>query len=308
MSHAHFHFAVLFGSIRGPIPALTTLRFSVEPGMLENRSMLRFVSLVPLYAALAAAQTPGFATLVQDVQAHQKATERIREDYTFHQITRTDELDSNGKVKGSHSVEREVFFVKGRRVGRLVKKDGVALSGKQEEDERKRVTKRVEELLKMPPLKQRQGVLSSLLDVMQVSSPKPASWNGRNALVFEFQGNPKAKAKGLNESAAKKMSGTIWIDDKDRQVAHIKIRFDDNFRIGGGLLASVSKGTEFEIDQAPLGEGLWMEKVSDQHLALRVVTKGIRQNVHTESFDFKKFQVGATEQIGQPPKPGAPGK
>ena len=258
--------------------------------------MIRFASLLPFCSAIALSQIPDAAALLKDVQAHQQATERIREDYTFHQTNRTDELDSKGLVKTSHTMEREVFFVKGRRVARLLKKDGVPLTAKEDDAEQRRVKKRVEELLKMPPPERRNGTLSTILQVMQVSNARRVMWNGRDTLVFDFQGDPKAKAHGLNESAAKKMSGTIWIDEKDRQVAHVKIRFDDNFRIGGGLLASVSKGTEFEFDQIPLGEGLWMEKSDDQHVTARIATKGIRLSVHNEAFDFRRFQVGATEQ------------
>ncbi len=45
------------------------------------------------------------------------------------------------------------------------------------------------------------------------------------------------------------MRGTIWIDEGDRQVAHLEVTFDDNFHVAGGLLASVQKGSNFRFDQ-----------------------------------------------------------
>ncbi len=73
-------------------------------------------------------QIPNVADLLKDVRAHQQKLDDIRENYTFHQIVTTDELDPNGAVKKNTSQEREIFFVYGYRIGRLVKRNGVPLA------------------------------------------------------------------------------------------------------------------------------------------------------------------------------------
>jgi hypothetical protein len=72
----------------------------------------------------------------------------------------------------------------------------------------------------------------------------------------------------------------------------------DNFRLGGGLLASVQKGSTIEVEQSPIGDGLWMQTSSEQHVAARIVVKNVRENVHIKNVDFKKFNVDA---IGKTP-------
>ena len=65
-------------------------------------------------------------------------------------------------------------------------------------------------------------------------------------------GRKDAKTHGLAEDASKKLQGTVWIDEADRQVAHLQVGFNENFRVAGGLVASIQKGSNFHFDQAPV--------------------------------------------------------
>ncbi len=143
-------------------------------------------------------------------------------------------------------------------------------------------------------------IISRILAVSKTSNPRRVTFRNRPTIVFDFEGDPHAKASGMDESAAKKLAGTVWIDEADRQVARLEVHFYDSFHIGGGILASVQKGTAINVDQAPIGEGLWMQTGSEDHLAARIVVKNLRENVHIEDFGFKKFDIGTAQQIGVP--------
>jgi len=261
-----------------------------------------------LLASLCPAQIPDPAALLKDVLDHQHQTDAIRENYTFHEIVRTETLDGNDKVKETTTLESEVFFVSGRRIIRLVKREGVELSAKDQAREQERVKKEIDGVLSAPRGAQRgrgggrARIVSEILAVAKTSNPRRVSFRGRDTLVFDFAGDPKAKASGMDQNAAKKLAGTVWIDEADRQVARLEVHFYDSFRIGGGLLASVQKGTSMNVDQSPLGEGLWMQVSSEDHLAARVVVKNFRMNVHIQDFDFKKFDIGTVQKIGVPGK------
>jgi hypothetical protein len=270
------------------------------PPVLGWRSACSTVQLF-LFVSFALAQStfPDPATLLKEIQANQHKMDDIRENYTFHRIVTEDDLDEKGAVIKTTTREREIFFVNGHRIGRLVKKDGMELKGTEEKNEQSRVKKLIEISMKAPPPKRRAGqfsMIGEILPVMKVSNPRRLDFHGRSTLAYDFTGDPQAKAKGTNENAAKKMAGTIWFDEADRQVARMEVHFYDNFRIGGGFLASVQKGTMFQIERSPIGEGLWMETSNNQHVSARIVVKNFRQNVHAKDFDFKKFNVEAVEQ------------
>ena len=88
-----------------------------------NQALLALASLFVGQAPL-----PEPATLVKEIEAHQRRMDELRENYTFHETTLTDELDTHGAVKGIDSEERDVFFVNGYRIARLMKKNGKEIS------------------------------------------------------------------------------------------------------------------------------------------------------------------------------------
>lgn len=278
--------------------------------------MVRFVAL-PIFFLFAAlispvlsAQTPvassqpipDVPTLIQQVQAHQKEVDKIRENYTYRELQQTDELDGDGRVKKTETEENEVFFVNGHSINRTVKKNGKDLSPDEQKKEQDHVNKRVEKALKTPRGQSPDGEaisISQILSVVKVSNPRREMLNGRPTLSFDFVGDPHAKSHGMAMDAAKKMSGTLWIDEADREVARLQVRFDDNFHVGGGLVATVQKGTSFQFEQALINHELWLPIGGEVHLGARVMLlKGYRQNIHIKNSDYQKFHAEAVMQPG----------
>lgn len=264
------------------------------------------VAIVLLNSFTFAQAIPDIETLLRDVQANQHKMEDIRENYTFHRTITEEDLDEKGAVIKTTVTEREFFFVNGRGIGRLVKKNGVPLSPQEEKKEEARVKNIVEIAMKAAPKARRgrgpAGLIGEILPMVKISNPRRISFHGRATLAFDFVGDPHAKGKGTEENAAKKMAGSIWFDERDRQVARMEVHFYENFRIGGGLLASIQKGSTIEIEQAPIGDGLWMQTSNDQHVNARIVVKNFRQNVHRKDTDFRKFNVDVLQQISPPGK------
>lgn len=245
---------------------------------------------------------PDPATLIGVVTAHQREMEAVQENYTCHQITEVTELDGKGDVKGTTSQEREVFFVNHHRIAGLVKRNNVELSPAEQKSEQSRIVRLAEHDMKAPEGADRGALaISQILAVSKISDPRRVTLNDRDTLVFDFTGDPGAEAHGISQEAGKKLAGTLWIDEADRQVARIEITFYENFGIGGGLFASIQKGTKMDMRQAPVGDGLWMPSVTDQHLAARVfLLDNIRRDVHQKEFDFHKFDVNSLQQIKPP--------
>jgi hypothetical protein len=172
--------------------------------------------------------------------------------------------------------------VNGRQIRWLVKRDGAELAAQEAKTEQTRVAKLVEMAMKQS-LKPRQQagqatLIGDILAVAKISNPRWISLNGRTTLAYDFAGDPKARVpdpRDTFQNAAKKTEGTIWFDEADRQVARLEVRLDDNFKIGGGLLASVRKGTILKLEQSPVGEGLWMQTANEQYLDARICRDGV---------------------------------
>ena len=262
--------------------------------------LLAAMAMAPVHAA--DAPLPDIRQLMHEVEAHQKQLEKVRENYTYNSLQTVQDIDSNGQVKKTESTEYNYFFVNGHPIERKVKKDGQALSGSDEQKETDRVTKLVEKAQKVPPGQPLEGPaisISRLLEIMDVYNPRRADLHGRPAIVFDFIGRKDAKTHGVVEDASKKLKGSVWIDETDRQVAHMEVTFDDNFRIAGGLFANVQKGSSIRFDQAPVENGLWLPTGGEASMQARVLLfKNMHQHIVEKDYGFKQFSV-QTEQSKQ---------
>jgi hypothetical protein len=262
-----------------------------------------------MMAGAAAAQStagiaplPDVPTLLTQVRAHQQAMDAVQENYTFHETDITRMLNKNGSVKNTDSETYEVFFVNTHEIRQLIEKNGKPLDPDKQKKEQDRVMKDVQWAQQAPPGQSRKGVVvisvSRILNVVQVSAPRRVLLDGRPTIAFDFTGNPHAKAHGLAEEAARKMSGTVWIDEKDRQVRRMTARLDENFHVGFGMF-SLSKGSNMVFDQKLIDNELWLPTSADVNMSAHAFgIIGARASIHMTDNDYRKFHAEAFQQAG----------
>jgi hypothetical protein len=242
------------------------------------------------------ARLPEIRQLLEQVREHQRQLDKVRENYTYTSAQTLQDIDANGQVKKTETSESEVFFVNSHAVSRMVKKDGKPLDEHEQQKETERVTKEAQKAQNTPPDQQVEGEqqvsITKTLELMDVRNPRREIYRGRPAIVFDFVGRKDAKTHGIIEDASKKLEGTLWIDEADRQVAHLDVRFIDNFRVAGGLVATIQKGSNFHFDQSPVNGELWLPTGAEATVAARVLlVKSLRQHFTERDYDFKRFHV-----------------
>lgn len=272
--------------------------------------MMRAAFLIGYLASAAAlaqqpAPLPDIRQLLLDAQHHQHALDAVRETYTYTSLQTVQDLDSAGHVTKTETTESEDFFVNGHVIERVVKKNGKPLDAHDEEKETERVTKLVEKAQNTPrgqPLEGQTVSITRLLDIMDVRNERRVTYRGRPTIVFDFVGRKDAKTHGMVEDASKKIQGTLWVDEADRQVAHLDAEFIDNFHVAGGLFANVQRGSNFHFDQALINGELWLPTGGEGTMQARVLLlKNYRQHFVERIYDYKRFKV-ETEQ-GKDAKP-----
>ena len=244
---------------------------------------------------------PDAATMLREVEAHQKQLDKVRENYTFRAVQTVRQLDSSGNTKKVETEDHEVFFVNGHQVQKLVRKDGKDLSPDQARKEQDRVNKEVLKISKpgyVNPDKD-EITVARLLQIVTFSKPRRVRLNERDTIVFDFAGDQHAKTHGRNEEALKKVSGTIWIDEADHEVSRMSATLDENYHVGFGLLASVAKGSNVVFDQALIRNEAWLPTAIALHLQARAfLVAGFRADVEVRFDQYKKFQTDAVQQPG----------
>ncbi len=280
---------------------------------------IRITLLFPLFVPLLFAQAirpdrpnlapPNLQLILHEVQEHQKQVEVLRENYTYDCLQTTQDLDSKGQVRKAETEQREEFFVNGHLIGRVVKRNGQALAGEDLEKENRHITELVAKAQTTPPEQRLEGpsiTVSRVLELMDLRNPRRETFRGRPTIVFDFVGRKDLKTHGIMEDASKKLRGTVWIDAADLQVAHLEVTVADNFRLAGGLLASVQKGSSFRFDQAPVDGGLWLPSGSEADMQARIlILRNLRERLIQRDYDFQRFSVetGQVKEISEAGKP-----
>jgi hypothetical protein len=241
---------------------------------------------------------PDLHQLMKEVDEHQKHLDKVRENYTYTSSQTTEDIDAKGRVTKTETREVEIFFVNGHEIGRLVKKDGKPLDESEQQKETEHITKAIEKAQQPETQKEvkNQIELRDVLEAMDVRNPRREVYRGRPSIVFDFVGRKDAKTHGMAEDISKKLQGTLWIDEADREVAHMDVTFNDNFHVAGGLVANIEKGSNFHFDQAPVNGEIWFPTGEEGTVALRLfLVKGIRQHFTGRNYGFQRYHAVAEQ-------------
>jgi hypothetical protein len=249
---------------------------------------------------------PDIPSLMHDVETRQRAAETIQKDYIYRNFIQFDNLDSHGAMKKSTSLEGEVFWINGVRVGRMLSKDGKNLTADETRKEEERVDKSVAKASARRDKADAQGketdsrghdevTFSRMIELGTFSEPRRETVNGRPTIVVEYMGNPKAKTRSYDEGVFRELAGTVWVDEQDKVIQHIEGHFDHDFKIAGGMAVDVKKGTWFRATFAKINDEVWLPAATeaDGH-ARYLVFLSLNGHFKGHTSDYRKFKATST--------------
>jgi hypothetical protein len=260
----------------------------------------------PASAADPSRPLPDIPTLMHQVEAQQREAEAIQKKYLYHSVEAVQEVDGHGNAKKTVVNEYDVFWVNGVPVRRLLRKNGKELSDeeKKKEDEsidkesaraRERRAKADAEGKQTSARGDDEVTVSRLLELGKFSNAHRVEWHGRDTIVVDYIGDPKAKTRNSFENAIRDMVGTIWVDEQDHAIARLEGHFVDNFKIGGGLLVNIHKGFSFSMEQARINNEVWFPaKVNANGSARILLFENVNGRVEVTDSDYRKFRTDST--------------
>ena len=292
----------------------------------------------------AQASLPDVPALMKEVEKNQQTVEKIRENYTYNMTETNLALDGKGKLKNKEEKTYEVIHLgSGWSIQKLVAKNGQTLSPGEQRKEQERVVKEIERFEKWkkeePARKAKeeseeakrmarrereqarrkaQGKeaaeeggdgdddleLSDFLRIAQLSNPRRERFRGQDVLVFEFSPRPGYKPRSRAESLVTKLAGVMWIDERAKQVARLEARVLDNFKIGGGLLISLHRGSAAVFEQEMVKGEVWLPRYAEMNFSARAfLLAGFKINRILTFGNYQKFNVESINEIKAPSAP-----
>ena len=268
-------------------------------------------------------QLPDLKALFKEIDDNQKANDKLKENYAGTRAEEETEFEKDGKVKKTEQKEYTFFYLNGDEISTLVKKDGKPLSGEEQKKENERTQKEIQEIQKRAAKKEAKEEkakeegkkdkdeddpgIEVFLRACQFVNPRRERFRGQDVLVFDFEPNPEFQAHKMVEKVIQKLAGVIWIDEKAHEVARLEAYFVGDFKVAGGMLANLQKGTSFVFEQAYLNNEVWLPTYEQAHVGVRVLlVKGFKVNATTRYSDYKKFNVETLSTVAKPKDPEAP--
>ena len=257
------------------------------------------------------------------MQANEDQVESLIDKYSFVQKSIKRELGKDGILRETGSETVQLSFYKGRRISRLIEKNGRPLSPSEQAGADKDAAKRVEEIEKeiakedakmlkqdrtgTPSNESRRVSIAEVLRASKLLNPRRERFKGRDVIVFDFEPNPDFDMRNA-QSMLKffgKTAGVMWIDEKDKQVARIEAVLFESFKVGGGVLAKLNKGASFILEKERVNNEIWLPSQTDINLSARVLlVKGINVNQVIRSYDYRMFQTEVTDaKVNETAKP-----
>ena len=200
-----------------------------------------------------------------------------------------------------HVVEEfEVTNYKGRKIRRLVARNGKPLVGGELEKENKRIEKLVIRMERgdIPPLSNRRLRTEDLVAAALFTNVRTELVQGREVVACDFAPRPNYKARNLNERLIQNVSGKLWIDAKALQIARADFGLNSAFKVAGGLFFSMKPGTRFSEQQLWFGNRIWLPSSNQVTFkAKAMMARNLNIEVVTTHSEYRRFDVSATDTV-----------
>ena len=249
---------------------------------------------------------PDIPELMRAVEVNQRASEAIEKDYLYRSVQTQEETDGHGGVKKSETREYDIFWVNGVPVHRLTRKNGKELSAEEQKKENEQIDKEVAKAKERRAKADEKGAetdpqghdlvtVSRLLELGSFTNARRVQLGGRDTIAVDFAGDPKAKTKNRFEDVIRDLAGTAWVDEQDRMLVKAQGHFLNNFKVGGGMVVNIQKGTNFSMEQRKVNGEVWLPAmVEGQGSARALLFFSFNGRFRAVESDYRKFKATST--------------
>jgi hypothetical protein len=249
---------------------------------------------------------PPLRDLILDLEKNEKNIEAKQKDYTYHLHLEQQEFDGKGNPKKTTTTDSESLTIDGVRVDRIVARNGKPLTPDEAQKESDKIDKEVAKAKARREKREDKGeatdsrgdqllTASRILELGAFSNPRRVLLDGRPTILADYAGDPAAKTHNSFEVAFRDLVGTVWIDEQDRVLVHVKGHFLKDFKIGGGLVADIKKDSSFEGQFKRINDEVWLPSTFNGQGKVRILlVAGFSGSVHMVASDYRKYRATST--------------
>jgi len=184
-----------------------------------------------------------------DTRANLERAQRVQGEFAYRERRTELHLNPFGRMGTGGTVVYEVTPLPGGGTERrLLERDGKAVAGAE-------VERREPRGRRQP---RRRSAVDDTVGVLRFTIDRRDTVGGRRVIAVRFEPKPDANAETREGNLAKRFSGTIFVDEEDREVVRVEATAVDDLTYGYGMVARLGRGTTVRLEREPVEDNLWM--------------------------------------------------
>jgi hypothetical protein len=208
--------------------------------------------------------------------------------YTYTKVTLTEELDSAGRVKDQKEKVYQISFKQGLTQAKLLQVNGRPPANADAKQQAENESNARQMLGKGKP--QTGDMADRLLTPELVARFDftligQTNINGRLAYQIDFQPkSPEPPVHHMIDRFLNRVSGTLWIDAAEFEIARADLRLSSEVNVLGGVIGSLKK-LAYTMTRTRIAEGIWLNTSSSGDFegrklidSMRIKTKSLAKN------------------------------
>ena len=216
---------------------------------------------------------PRLVAILKRAIAHQMENDRVRYRYIYEEKEVMDRYDGAGAIEESVSRTYTWVHTEVQSFSKLISINGARYDQQYLQAQEEAIRRSIAAAKRLSPQRrkariartrqERDGQMQSelfrnLLAAFRFTLTGRESVNGSETLVLDYEPRAGFKPASSRSAFLSSLQGKLWITRESHQPIRLTGRLGKDVRFVGGLFGSLKKGATITLEQADIGNGLWL--------------------------------------------------
>lgn len=227
--------------------------------------------------------------MLRQVIENQMENDRARYRYLYEEKAVVDRYDSTGNIVGSASKTYTWIHTEMESFSKLISINGARYDRQYLQAQDNAIQRSISDAGRLSPQKrkariartqrERDGqmqteIFRNLLAAFRFTVTGREHVNGWETLVLDFEPRAGFEPPSSRSAFLRSLSGKLWITRESHQPIRLTGRLGEDVRFVGGLFGSLKKGATITLEQADIGNGLWLPTFTTVTYRRSILFKG----------------------------------
>ena len=251
--------------------------------------------------------------ILKRVIENQMENDRARYRYLYEEKAVVDRYDSSGNIEKSVSRTYHWIHTELESFSKLISINGARYDRQYLQAQDNAIQRSISDAERLSPQKrkariartqrERDGemqteIFRNLLAAFRFTVTGREHVNGWETLVLDFEPRAGFEPPSSRSGFLRSLSGKLWITRESHQPIRLTGRLGEDVRFVGGLFGSLKKGATITLEQADIGNGLWLPTFTTVSYRRSILFKGTHRR-ETSLFRDYRLNPGirSTDQV-----------